>query len=225
MPSLREVLEVHGPAVLLDAAATEVHAAWLCAGAPPRWARRSAEAGSGLFDALGELGVAIAQANAFIFCEGPGSILGIRTSAAAIRTWQVLRRRPAFSYRSLELIARTESRPGLTVIADARRQLWHALACDSDGRPGALQRLPVDQLTPPLAMPEGFRHWSPLPSAPVEPLPYDLPRRWARAVEADLLRPVAEPEAFLHEPPQYATWTPRVHQAPARPAPPAAPLR
>src|SRR5690606_7730550 len=104
-----------------------VHAGWLGTEDPPRWCSVEEDAGTGIFRVLERLGAHLEQANAFIYCEGPGSILGIRTSAVAIRTWQVLRSRPVFAYRSLELLALAKARPGLTVIADARRQHWHAV--------------------------------------------------------------------------------------------------
>jgi tRNA threonylcarbamoyladenosine biosynthesis protein TsaB len=211
--SLRETLDAHAPLLLIDAAAMTVQVGWLEREAAPRWIAVTEEAGAGIFRALGLLGADPARANAFVFCEGPGSVLGIRTSAVAIRTWQVLRLRPAFAYRSLELLARARGRPGLTLIADARKQSWHAVTLDTAGAPGPLQRVAPEALSPPLATPEGFRQWSPLPPVRVEPLAYDVPELWRACDEAPLLRPAPEPDAFLHEEPSYVTWTPKVHQA------------
>lgn len=213
MRSLRELIEAHSSLLLLDAAAAVVYAGWFERGAEPRWMEIAEEAGAGLFRALDRLGVDVATAGAFAFCEGPGSVLGIRTSAVAIRTWQVLRARPAYGYRSLELLARARGRPGLTLIADARKQSWHALSIDATGQPGPLQRLAPEALTPPLGTPAGFRQWSPLPPVSVEPLPYDVPALWRAAEAVPLLRDAPEPDAFLHEEPSYVTWTPKVHQA------------
>jgi len=214
MRSLREILSAHAPVLLLDAAGVAVHAGWLEENAPARWSSVREDAGTGIFHALNVLKVPLEQARAFVYCEGPGSILGIRTSAVAIRTWQVLRPRPVFAFRSLELLAVARAQPGLTVIADARRQQWHALTIGADGKPGPMRRLPPEQLQPPLVMPADFRHWSALPQQPVESVPYDLQALWDASIDAPLLREVAEPEAFLHEPPEYVTWTPRIHQAP-----------
>ena len=33
-------------------------------------------------------------------------------------------------------------------------------------------------------------------------------------VDLDLFRPTDAPDAFLHEEPSYATWTPQIHRAP-----------
>jgi tRNA threonylcarbamoyladenosine biosynthesis protein TsaB len=218
MPSLREILAAHAPVLLLDAAGTTVHGGWLEAASPPRWQAVEEEAGAGIFRLLERLEVDLDRANAFIFCEGPGSMLGIRTSAVAIRTWQVLRPRPVFSYRSLELLAAVRGRPGVTVIADARKQSWFSLTLDPTGQPGSMVRSAPETLQAPLATPAGFRQWSPLPAAPIEAWPYDVPALWRDGAEHDLLRPSADPDAYHVEEPRYATWTPKIHQGPV-PAP------
>ena len=102
------------------------------------------------------LGVDIGAVRAFAFCEGPGSILGIRTSAMAIRMWGAMEIRPMYRYQSLAVVAHVIGRPVVTVIADARRGLWHRLLL---GRP--LGRVPASALSGELIMPEGFRHWDP----------------------------------------------------------------
>ena len=34
-------------------------------------------------------------------------------------------------------------------------------------------------------------------------------------IDADLFRATDAPDAFLHEEPSYATWTPQIHRAPS----------
>jgi tRNA threonylcarbamoyladenosine biosynthesis protein TsaB len=209
MPSLNEILADKAPLLLLDAAGPTVHAGWLGAG-PPRWAAFTAEAGTGLFSALEGLGIKVAEARAFAFCEGPGSILGIRTTAMALRAWCAIAPRPVYAYQSLDLLCRGLARPGLTVIADARRGLWHRQ------RPGeALDRVPADALTPPLATPEPFRAWEPLPPG-TERVPYrpDLLFGDPAVASAPVLRETADPDAFLHSEPSYAAWVPQIHRNP-----------
>ena len=62
-------------------------------------------------------------------------------------------------------------------------------------------------------MPEGFRAWQ-----PVQPgtgrVPYAVAGLLAEAADRDLFAPVSAPDAFLHEEPNYATWTPQLHRAP-----------
>jgi tRNA threonylcarbamoyladenosine biosynthesis protein TsaB len=208
MPSLRQLLADHGSLLLIDAASARVQVAWLAPDQPARWAGSDDEAGVGVFRCLAELAVTPADAGAFLYCDGPGSVLGIRTVAMALRTWCVLAPRPVFAYHSLAVVAQSLRRPGATIIADARREAWHALSLDSN-----LRRVPAAELTGELIMPEGFRHWSPLPAG-VTLSPYGLDKLLPRVAECDLFRPTEAPDAFLHSEPSYATWTPQIHRAP-----------
>ncbi|MFZ9683716.1 MAG: peptidase M22 [Cephaloticoccus sp.] len=208
MPSLRQILDRHGSALVLDAVAAPVQVGWLRRHAAPAWTSSPNEAGIALFAGIEELNADLNTIESFIFCEGPGSILGIRTAATALRTWTTLRPRPVYAYQSLDLVCRALPNPDVTVIADARRQLWHAQV---SGQP--LRRLPAAELSVPLVMPAGFRHWSELPAG-VATTPYDLAALFAATADLDLLRPCDEPDAFLHSDPEYKTWTPQVHRAP-----------
>jgi tRNA threonylcarbamoyladenosine biosynthesis protein TsaB len=210
MPSLSQILAEHSPLLLVDAASARIQVGILGAGAPPRWSSRTEEAGVGIFECLDELGDEMDAVNSFAFCEGPGSILGVRTSAMAIRVWNVLRPRPTFAYVGLAVVARALDRPGAAVIADARRGQWHRLSLG-----GALERVPASALSGELVTPEGFRHWDPLPAQTTHTA-YDLAAMFAlsQVADADLLRPAESPDAFLHEERSYAKWTPQIHRAP-----------
>ena len=134
MTSFRELVAIHQPLLLLDASSARVQAGWLEGGGRARWASASAEAGEGVFRCLEELAIDPAKAGAFVHCEGPGSVLGVRVAAMALRVWRVATPIPMFAYRSLELVARAAGRPGASVIADARRGSWHC--CTAAGPPG-----------------------------------------------------------------------------------------
>lgn len=208
MATFREVC-LNGPVVLLDAAAAQVQAGLITPTGEARWSVPPGESGVAVFQALEELGINPAAVGGWIYCEGPGSILGIRTVAMALRSWTLLHPAPVHRYASLAVVAHALGDPAAGIIADARRETWHHLRL---GEP--LRRLPTRELHGPLFLPTNFRTWS-TPPAGVQATPYDwrslLPRVW----DADLLRPAPEPDAFLHEDPSYVTWTPRIHQAPA----------
>jgi tRNA threonylcarbamoyladenosine biosynthesis protein TsaB len=208
MASLRQILATHGSLLLLDAASGVIQVGLLDAGAAGRWQTSAAEAGAGIFKCLEDLRLDLPAIPAFAFCEGPGSILGIRTTAMAIRAWQALRSRPVYHYRSLDLVAHALNRPGAQIIADARRDLWH---CQMLGQP--MRRVPAASIQGERFMPEGFRHWSTLPAG-TGSTSYTLPELWPRVADADLFSVTAEPDAFLHEAPNYRTWQPQVHRAP-----------
>jgi tRNA threonylcarbamoyladenosine biosynthesis protein TsaB len=208
MPSLRLLLTAHAPVLLIDAASSHMHVGWLGSDATARWESSSEEAGIGIFRCLEALGSDVSSARAFGFCEGPGSILGIRTVAMALRTWCMLMPRPVFAYSSLALVAHALDRPELGIIADGRRESWHLHQLGA-----GLRRVTTAELSGDLVMPENFRHWTPLPPR-VTRVPYAPADLLPRVLDADLFRRNATPDAFLHEEPSYVTWTPQIHRAP-----------
>lgn len=212
MPSLRQLLAAHAPLLLLDAASARTQVGWFPGDDPSaaQWATSTEESGIGVFRCIAQLGIDLGAARAFIFCDGPGSVLGIRTTAMALRTWTTLTPRPAYAFCSLAVVATNLGRDDLHVVADARRDLWHTFRLG-----GSLQRLPVAQLTGDLVMPENFRHWSTLPVGATS-VPYSLADALPRIAHTDLFRPAPAPDAFLHEEPSYVTWTPQIHRAPVR---------
>jgi tRNA threonylcarbamoyladenosine biosynthesis protein TsaB len=210
MPSLSQILRDHSPLLLIDAASERIQAGLLGARAAPLWSARREEAGVGVFECLDELGVDVGGVAAFAFCEGPGSILGIRTVAMALRMWDALSERPLFAYVGLAVVARAVGRPEVGFIADARRGFWHCLHMG-----GPLQRVPAAELSGALMTPEGFRHWDPLPTGTAT-APYDLAALFSSpaVADADLFRETRDPDAFLHQEPSYARWVPQIHRAP-----------
>lgn len=222
MPSLRQLLARHATILLIDSASACVQVAVLRRDAEPVWISKSGEAGEQVFASVGEIllraSLSLEFIDAFIFCDGPGSVLGIRTTAVALRTWRVLRERPVYAYCSLALVAhalvRKAQRRDFSVIADARREAWHHVAVGADGAVSTLQRIPTASLTGALVMPEAFRHWTPLPAS-VEFVPYSLAVLLPLLSDEELFFPSPEPDAFLHEEPVYKTWIPQVHRAPS----------
>jgi len=215
--SLQSILNTHQSVLLLDAASSAVHGGWITRDNKSRWVKIAAEASSGVFRAIRELGVSPNDASAFVFCEGPGSILGIRTVATALRTWTALNPRPVYAYRSLELTAKSVGQPGQTIICDARRQSWHAVQLSPDNEFGPLTRIPTANLpSSALITPAEFRQWSTSPTQKTTSVPYDPACLASDLVDTPLLREAPEPDAFLSEDPAYVRWTPAVHRAPPR---------
>ena len=208
MPSFRQI-SAQFPALVIDAASSEVQVGLLTTDGGHRWHASGEESGVAIFQGIEKLGVNPREVGAFIFCEGPGSVLGIRTAAMALRTWRVFKPTPVFAYCSLALVAHALGRKDLTVIADARRDAWHRYRIEH-----GLERSPVAALSGDLVMPQHFRHWSTLPPN-VREVPYSLPQLLPKIWDDDLLRATESPDAFLHEEPSYVTWTPQIHRAPA----------
>ncbi len=220
MPSFAQLLAAHGSILVFDAASQRVQIGLLRAGQPALWEHTDDEAGRGLFSGtetvLAKAGVSLDDIATFAFCEGPGSMLGTRTIAMALRTWLVLKPRPVFTYQSLALAASAEWRRSprpFAVIADARRESWHVQPVAADGRLGTTLRLPTPELPAgELLMPDGFRIWS-KPPAILGACSYDLAALTAAVPDAELCRAVELPDALQHEAPDYKKWSAQPHSA------------
>lgn len=219
MPSLAQLLVSHRRILVLDAASSRVQVG-LVQPEDSRWHSTDADAGNALFagtDAvLRTAGLRVDEVEAFVYCEGPGSMLGTRTVAMTLRTWQTLRPRPAYAYQSLALAACAEyagTARALTVIADARREAWHCQVIAADGALAPLRRLLSDSLPAgEILTPANFRAWAALPTG-TRTCPYDLERLLPVVSARDLFRPVAAPDAHQHDAPDYKRWSAQVHSA------------
>jgi tRNA threonylcarbamoyladenosine biosynthesis protein TsaB len=209
MPSLQELIRDYTPLLILDAASTRIQLGQCAADGGSRWTAETGEAGTAIFRCIETLGVDVDAIRAFGFCEGPGSILGVRTVAMAIRVWTTLRPRPVFGYGSLDLVARSLGSSAVKIIADARRDSWHCQVLDQP-----LRRVGVAELQGELVTPQYFRAWSPPPIG-TSFVDYDVKSMMEQTAAAPLFRRTAEPDAFLHEEPSYATWQPHIHRAPS----------
>jgi tRNA threonylcarbamoyladenosine biosynthesis protein TsaB len=144
-------------------------------------------------------------------------MLGTRTVAMALRTWQLLTPRAAYAYQSLAVAARFEwarkEKRSFSVIADARRETWHCQPIDALGRMTPLQRLPAAGLPEgELVSPANFRAWA-RPPRPAATCSYDLAEIFPALADGDYFRPVTAPDAFQHEAPDYKKWSAQVHSA------------
>jgi tRNA threonylcarbamoyladenosine biosynthesis protein TsaB len=226
MPSLTQLLGDHGRLLVLDAASTCTQVGILSATAPALWHQAPEEAGTAIFmgteSLLERSGCTLSDIHAFVFCAGPGSMLGTRTIAMALRTWQVIAPHPIYTYQSLAIAARYAwaQMPGRSfgVIADARRDTWQYQPISATGTLPPLQRLPASAL--PLGewlTPENFRAWA-LPPHPAATCSYDLAKIFPALGDGDYFTATAAPDAFQHEAPVYKKWSAQIHQTPPRPA-------
>jgi tRNA threonylcarbamoyladenosine biosynthesis protein TsaB len=221
MPSLTQLLTSHHRLLILDAASKRVQVGLLCAGSPAIWRSTEAEAGTEVFanaDALLKgAGLKVCDIGAFVFCEGPGSMLGIRIVAMALRTWEILAPHPIYAYQSLAVAGRfawmQKAPRNFTVIADARRETWHCQPVGADGRMPALQRVAAAAVPRgEVLMPENFRAWAP-PPCPAAVCGYDLAEIFPAIANGGHFHRVAVPDAFQHEVPKYKKWSAQIHRA------------
>lgn len=185
------------------------------------WRHVEAKADVAMFQAAEELlrnsALAVADLRAIVFCEGPGSLLGIRLAAMMIRTWSILpRKHPlvVFGYRSLQLLAAdlldSGRRPPFRIITDARRQSWNVLAVSAEGEVEKITRVPAGELNAdesPVFYPQEFRSWQPMPDL-AQAVSYRPETIATFGATSGLLHPVESPDAFMTEMPTYKTWEP-----------------
>jgi tRNA threonylcarbamoyladenosine biosynthesis protein TsaB len=90
--------------------------------------------------ALAEAKLKLSDIRSFALCVGPGSVLGIRIAALAVRSWSALEPRPIFVWESLAGIARSALTAGekgpFLVAVESRLKRWHALEVSADGSLG-----------------------------------------------------------------------------------------
>jgi tRNA threonylcarbamoyladenosine biosynthesis protein TsaB len=220
MARISQLLAAHGSILVLDAASQRVQIGLFRINCPTLWAETIADAGRGLFSAaehvLTKAELSIADIGVFVFCEGPGSMLGTRTVAMALRTWLTLKQRPLFAYQSLALAALGEwnrSPRAFAAIADARRESWHRQPVGGNGILGPLERYATCDLPGgELLTPTEFRVWS-KPPENLTARPYDLTTLFAAIGDADLFRPVETPAVLQHDAPDYKKWSAQPHSA------------
>jgi tRNA threonylcarbamoyladenosine biosynthesis protein TsaB len=222
MARLTQLLANHGSILVLDAASQRVQVGLLQLGKTPLWQATPDEAGRGVFAGteavLQQAGLGIGAVGAFLFCEGPGSMLGTRTVAMALRTWLALKPRPVYHYQSLTLLAHelrhANSPAPFSLITDARRDTWHCVTSTAAGiQP--LRRVAVAELAAlpgDLFQPTAFRAWATAPR-PVKDCTYDVAALLAGHAEADLCTATDAPDAFQHEAPEYKKWSAQAHSA------------
>lgn len=154
----------------------------------------------------------------YLYCEGPGSVLGLRLAAMMLRTWQATTTKlPIWAYRSLDFAYAWLTHTGIDtndtgMVIEARQGKWARLrqfggpievttAEHLASMPGTCYRLPQRKSWLNHELPDN-----------VATLTLD----WHQAAPCfhhpGLLRPVTLPEILVPEPAIYQTWTPERHR-------------
>ncbi|KAF0093680.1 MAG: peptidase M22 glycoprotease [Puniceicoccaceae bacterium 5H] len=216
------------PRLLIDASSQRLQVGLL--GVNGQWhALKSAEgeALETLFsltrELLDEARLSVADVSGFVFCKGPGSILGLRLAAMAIEGWRALEPSsppPLFCYHSLAAAAaihhaRTRAQ-AFTVISFFRRGQYNTLRVDG-GELGPLELSDADDLelelqaAPVLHIPQR-RVKHPLPEG-VQELDYDLQDLGeALSLYPDLIEPAEKAEVMVPVEPDFAKWSAERHR-------------
>ena len=204
------------PWLLLDASGLSTRAAlwqnsrWLAFRADP------APALTALFTAtravLADAALALPEVGGFLYVEGPGSVLGLRLAALAIRTWQTEKPRPVQACGALHLAAAlilTTTPAPFAICTGTRQGFWHLLEVPHPDLANlAVRTIPDDELARvavPLYHIPARKTWHPAP-AHARPLSADLQDRPQIFSHPGLLRAVAMAIPFTGAHPEYRKW-------------------
>lgn len=83
---------------------------------------------------LEKAGLELSQIRTFVYCEGPGSVLGLRLCAMAIETWRHIHSAPSklYGYNSLQFVAaalvqKEDKQAESLLITDWKKDYWNSL--------------------------------------------------------------------------------------------------
>ena len=171
---------------------------------------------------LSKSDIHLPQIERFLYCGGPGSTLGLRLAAMAIRTWRALHKTPppCYAYNSLQLAGNCLllDEPDLAdalLVADWKKGLWNALVLQKN-KP--LECTPIDENFlenwegPSFHLPQRKGWQAPPPNA--RTLIYQ-PERLNSVIDTPgFLKAVDTPTPFVGAASNFQKWTPDRHRAP-----------
>jgi tRNA threonylcarbamoyladenosine biosynthesis protein TsaB len=172
---------------------------------------------------LSEATLSLQAIDRYIYCEGPGSTLGLRLAAMAIKTWHALHHEspPCFTYNSLQLAAHCLrlDEPKLheaILIADWKKDTWNSVILKKGAVSTCKPILQTDlhEMEEPRYHLPQRKGWQAPPSNAAT-LNYS-PERLDDLIDShELLRHVDSPLPFASAPANYQKWVPDRHRAPA----------
>ncbi|MGB0418900.1 MAG: hypothetical protein ACPGF8_04855 [Opitutales bacterium] len=177
---------------------------------------------SSVADVLAESAIQLADIRSFIYCSGPGSILGLRLCAMAIKTWQFTAPNPVklWAYDPLQLAAYQylESQTieeNCWIICAWKQDYWHQVrvhnGCIQSTR--VIRQAELKHYNGPLYYMQQRKKWEQAPgSTRLEFQPENLHQvlansQWLRAVSEAKLSELGQS--------QFEKWNAQAHHAPA----------
>ncbi len=171
---------------------------------------------------LDERTMKLPQLRSIAFCEGPGSMLGIRTAIMGIRSWIAtgqLKGCTIFSFNSLQvgkqIIANTSDAPdSYLVVTDARRQSWNCLnsANQNTSVVELIKNEALEQATQPIYSFDEFPSWTQT-QANIIRLSYRPEDVFQSLAFLDFLRQNPDTEPLNTRSLEFAKWIPKARTA------------
>lgn len=170
---------------------------------------------------LESAGVKLDAIKSYIYCEGPGSVLGLRLCAMAIETWMRIHPNPTklYAYNSLELVAANLLIQGkvteeVLLISDWKKDTWNGLkaAPDSMGSTTPTSSTELSEWKGPLYHLPARKGWQAAPESAVE-LSYEpecLPKLFVRSHFIEPRESVTLYNSGINS---FQKWTPERHRS------------
>lgn len=145
-----DIAELHFPALVIDGSGRSIFIGVL--GVDLKWIGVSEQDGTpsedlfrGVQRVLKAARIRLSAIRSYLYCEGPGSVLGLRLCAMAVGTWSQIYPESAnlYSYNSLRLSALIlqSKDPDLEealIVSDWKKGVWNAIRLES-GSPGPVE--------------------------------------------------------------------------------------
>lgn len=154
------------------------------------------------------------------FCEGPGSMLSIRATVMAIRTWAGIGIKGAtqlFAFTSLDLgktlvAASGNFDSGCLIVTDARRNAWNSLPYPSDAAQliSIIENDTLENEQRTIVSFDSFLQWTKT-NASISTLHYQPEIAFADDSCLNFLRPVKHAVPLNLRVNDYKKWTPKIH--------------
>ena len=145
------------------------------------------------------------EIDAILFCEGPGSTLGLRVALTLVKTLcsEVAPPPALLSYNALHLAAILSENPDLPILADYRQGQWYRR--ETSGEIRVIEEAEALELAPASQVLRQRKSWRNLPEAGPA-VDYDLSRLAGLDSLAAILQPVDKPSLFDLRPATFRKW-------------------
>tara|TARA_Y100001934_G_scaffold281121_1_gene389813 strand:+ start:3200 stop:3838 length:639 start_codon:yes stop_codon:yes gene_type:complete len=155
---------------------------------------------------LEEIGDRAVDVDAILFCEGPGSTLGIRAALTLAKTLQSQVSPPPanFVYNSLHAASLLCEKPDKPILADYRQGQWYLR--ESSGEIRVIEDAEALEIASDCQGLRQRKSWKKLPAIGPD-VDYDLSRLNGLESLATILHPIDQPALFDLRPATFRKWT------------------
>lgn len=214
------------PMLIIDTASRRVSVAVIDRAGELRSRSSQEEASLTLFPLietlLADSKLSLSDLYSIAYCEGPGSMLGIRTALMGIRAWRgagLIENATLYSFNSLRvgklLLNRAHpDQPSFIVVTDARRNSWNSLEIATGSeRPIAILKNDELEASPlPVFSFDEFPSWT-QSGAPIVRIPYRPESVFDSSEFPSMLQANSNAEPFTIRSMEFVKWTPQARTA------------